>query len=214
MPDWELRLWTESNFDCESNPFVREAYRQGLYAFVSDYVRLWAVHLHGGIYLDIDVELLRPLDDICTRGAWLAREEGQAGTFLPALGLGFGLPRGHWLSSRMLDAYARTEFPDTPEGLHAVTVVKMVASVLIPIGLSTADELQHIDDLVIYPSEYFAPRGYHSHKLRITPQTHSIHHYHASWMPRSQRLKDYIVRRLGRLGTWLLQLKNRLRGLD
>lgn len=207
MPKWELRLWTEEDFDIFSVPFVRDAYELGKYAFVSDYVRLWAVHQFGGLYLDIDVELLRPLDEVCARGAWLAREEGQDGLCYPALGLGFALPQGHWLAQQTLEIYEQTPFPRSAEGLHSVTVIKMVARVLEPLGLTTTDEPQDIDGLHIYPTECFAPRGYHSQKLKITPRTYSIHHYYASWMPQGQRVKDLLVQRLGGLGQWLLHLK-------
>ncbi|MDO4707652.1 MAG: glycosyltransferase [Porphyromonadaceae bacterium] len=207
MPEWELRLWSEANFDVSSVSFVREAYELGKYAFVSDYVRLRAVQQHGGLYLDTDVELLRPLDEVCARSPWLAREEGQAGRYYPALGLGFALPEGHWFAGRMLEVYERTSFPRSAEGLHEVTVIRIAAEVLEPMGLDIADMHQDIEGLHIYPTEYFAPRGYHNQKLRITPQTHSVHHYHASWMPRGQRIKDLIAQRLGRLGQWLLRLK-------
>ena len=60
MPDWEYRLWTEDNFDIASAPqYVLEAYTAKKYAFVSDYVRLWALEREGGVYLDTDVEVLR-----------------------------------------------------------------------------------------------------------------------------------------------------------
>lgn len=213
MPDWELRLWTETNFDCDRVPFVREAYRRGKYAFVSDYVRLWALYEEGGLYLDTDVELLRPLDEVCARHPWVAREENQSGVHFPNLGLGFALPRGHWLAQQMMALYEAATFPETEEGLHEMTVVSMAARVLEPLGLRTADEPQTVGDLHIYPTEYFAPRGYHSSgKPRITPQTHSIHHYQASWMPRSQRVKDLIVQRLGSLGPLVLRLKRWLIG--
>ena len=69
MPDWEVKRWDESNFDVQSVPYTREAYRLGQYAYVSDYARLWVLYHHGGIYLDTDVELLRPLDDLVAQGA-------------------------------------------------------------------------------------------------------------------------------------------------
>lgn len=44
MPDWNYHLWSEDNFDIASAPaYVQEAYAAKKYAFVSDYVRLWAL---------------------------------------------------------------------------------------------------------------------------------------------------------------------------
>ena len=61
-PDYEIIQWDESNFDISSNQYVAEAYAARKWAFVSDYVRLYALYHNGGIYLDTDVEVLKPLD--------------------------------------------------------------------------------------------------------------------------------------------------------
>ena len=64
MPDWEYRLWTEDNFDVNQIPYTKEAYDAKKYAFVSDYVRLWVLCNEGGLYLDTDVEVFKPFDDL------------------------------------------------------------------------------------------------------------------------------------------------------
>ena len=63
LPDYEIKVWTENEFDPMSSiPYVREAYECEKYAFVSDYVRLYALNEYGGIYLDTDVEVLKSFD--------------------------------------------------------------------------------------------------------------------------------------------------------
>ncbi|MEE0922374.1 MAG: glycosyltransferase [Paludibacteraceae bacterium] len=65
MPDWEYRSWNEENFDIASSPdYVQEAYAAKKYAFVSDYVRLWALEREGGLYMDVDFEVYKPFDDL------------------------------------------------------------------------------------------------------------------------------------------------------
>ena len=54
-PDFVIKRWDESNFDVESVPFVKEAYAAGKWAFVSDYVRAYALYEEGGLYVDTDV---------------------------------------------------------------------------------------------------------------------------------------------------------------
>ena len=77
MPDWEYRLWTEDNFDIASAPqYVREAYAAKKYAFVSDYVRLWALDREGGLYMDVDFEVYKPFDDLMEQYAAFAGYEG------------------------------------------------------------------------------------------------------------------------------------------
>lgn len=65
MPEWESKAWTEENFDIHAAPqYVQEAYAAKKYAFVSDYVRLWALEREGGLYMDVDFEVYKPFDDL------------------------------------------------------------------------------------------------------------------------------------------------------
>ena len=61
-PDYEIREWNEENFDIQSNDYVKEAYEAKKFAFVTDYVRLYALIAYGGIYMDTDVEVVKSLD--------------------------------------------------------------------------------------------------------------------------------------------------------
>ena len=64
LNEYEIIEWNEKNFKIDSNKFVKQAYDSKKFAFVSDYVRVYALYNYGGIYLDTDVELLRPLDEL------------------------------------------------------------------------------------------------------------------------------------------------------
>ena len=68
-PDYEIREWNESNFDINENDYCREAYEQKKWAFVTDYVRLKALYEYGGIYMDTDVEVVKPLDPLLSYDA-------------------------------------------------------------------------------------------------------------------------------------------------
>ena len=85
LPDYELHLWNEQNFDLDRFPYAREAYDNKKYAFVSDVARLWALKEYGGIYLDTDVEVLRPLDDFLHLPAFMGYEDGKL--LNPAMGI-------------------------------------------------------------------------------------------------------------------------------
>ena len=63
-PDYKIKRWDESNFDINICRYVKEAYETKKYAFVTDFVRLWALVKFGGIYMDTDVEVLKSLDPI------------------------------------------------------------------------------------------------------------------------------------------------------
>ena len=75
LPDYEIKRWDESNFDVNSIPYIKEAYAAGKYAFVSDYARLKILYEHGGIYFDTDVEVIKPLDDILSKGGFMGFEK-------------------------------------------------------------------------------------------------------------------------------------------
>lgn len=59
---YQIKVWNEENFDIKINQYVFEAYHKQKYAFVTDYVRLYALYHEGGIYMDTDVEVIKPLD--------------------------------------------------------------------------------------------------------------------------------------------------------
>ena len=81
MPEWECKLWSEENYDVSSAPqYVQEAYTAKKYAFVSDYVRLWALEQYGGLYIDVDFEVYRSFDDIMEQYAAFAGYEGSKKT--------------------------------------------------------------------------------------------------------------------------------------
>lgn len=64
LPDYEIKEWNEHNFDVNMAPLCREAYAAKKWAFVADYCRIYALATEGGIYLDTDIIILKPFDDI------------------------------------------------------------------------------------------------------------------------------------------------------
>ena len=77
LPNYAMHLWNEDNFDVSTAPqYVREAYAAKKYAFVSDYVRLWALEQYGGLYMDVDFEVYKPFDDLMEQYDAFAGYEG------------------------------------------------------------------------------------------------------------------------------------------
>ena len=75
MPDWELKAWTEENFDIQAAPqYVQEAYQVKKYAFVSDYVRLWALEQYGGLYMDVDFCVYKSFEPLLIHHAFVGYE--------------------------------------------------------------------------------------------------------------------------------------------
>ncbi|WP_316786282.1 glycosyltransferase family 32 protein [Pedobacter frigiditerrae] len=63
MPDYKIRLWDANSFDFDTVPFVKEAFSVKKWAFVADYIRLYALYTEGGIYFDSDVMVFKPFDE-------------------------------------------------------------------------------------------------------------------------------------------------------
>lgn len=177
-PDYEIVRWDESNFDISQNRYCREAYEQGKWAFVSDYARLWVLVHEGGIYMDTDVELLRPLDPFLDEEAFSGFEsEGSVPTGLMASRKGFSL------FARLLDDYADRSFVLPDGSLNTTTNVVYITESCKRNGLVLNGEKQTVAGFTLYPKDYFCPKDYSSKKLEITPNTYAIHHFDGSWLP-------------------------------
>ena len=100
-PDYEIIEWNEKNFDVDCIRYTADAYRDRRWAYVTDYARLKIVYEQGGIYLDTDVELLRPLDPLLENKVYFGMQ--RAGEV--ATGLGFGAEAGAELLRRLMAGY-------------------------------------------------------------------------------------------------------------
>ncbi|MFQ7081030.1 glycosyltransferase family 32 protein [Sellimonas intestinalis] len=74
LPEYRFVFWNEESFDVQSVRYVKQAYDQGKYAFVSDYVRIYALNKYGGIYLDTDVEVLKDFSPFLDHNTFLGFE--------------------------------------------------------------------------------------------------------------------------------------------
>ena len=196
-PDYEIMEWNESNYDVTSCDYVREAYQAKKYAFVSDYARFDILHRHGGVYFDTDVELIRPIDDILSKGSFLAVEQGTAGTndLLVAPGLGMAAVSGLSFYADILEMYNSLHFLNEDGTYNQTTIVKYTSDMLGEKGMVVTDEIQTVAGITVYPWDYFCPMQYGTGELTITENTRSIHHYSASWLSaREQKELQFQVR--------------------
>lgn len=201
FPDYEIKEWNEDNFDVNVIPYTAEAYVAKKYAFVSDYARFWILYHYGGLYFDTDVEVIKPMDDIIERGAFMGIEvNGADGEYpLVAPGLGLGVEAGHPIYKSLIDYYSTLQFLDESGKLNMTTIVRHNTKILKEQGLRPINELQEVAGIWIYPSDYFNPLDDITGKLTITNNTRSIHWYSKSWLPNYTFLRVYIIRILHRI---------------
>lgn len=193
MPEYEIKRWDETNYDVECIPFSAEAYSVGKFAYVSDYARLRILYEHGGIYFDTDVEVINPIDDIIERGAFMAFEKNTNAKkdeiLNVAIGLGFAVEPKNPIIREILNFYESHHYIYPDGHKEQITIVKIVTDILKKHGLSRSDIPTTVEGITIYPWDYFCPVEFLSSKLEITENTRTIHHYSASWMTWTDKLK-------------------------
>ena len=156
MPDWEYKLWTEDNFDVASAPrYVQDAYAAKKYAFVSDYVRLWALEREGGLYMDVDFEVYRPFDELMERYDAFAGYEGSKRN--PVM-MGVLAAKAHhpWIQG-MLQTYADRAFVLADGSLDMTPNTGYFLDWMLDRGFLNNGKEQDFMGVRILPVECFCP---------------------------------------------------------
>lgn len=194
-PDYEMIEWNEDNFDITAAPlYVRQAFEAKKWAFVTDYVRLKVVYDHGGIYLDTDVELKKPLDSLRDHTAYFGFEDGK----YINTGLGFGATKGAPILAELMEDYQNIRFT-LPDGTYDTKPCPVRnTEVFLRHGLRQDDSMQTLPgDILILPSSYFCPYSYDMQLNADPKKAYSIHWFSASWFtPESRRQHDAWVKEL------------------
>ena len=210
MPDWEYKLWNEDNFDIQSVPYVKEAYESRKFAFVTDYVRLWALYTEGGVYMDTDVEILKPLDDLMHLDAFTGYEGSKYQP--PVTGLMASAAHGEWVKEQ-LDAYKDAHFIKEDGTMDVTTNTVRISSIMKANGFVQDGKCSVYKDLHVFPTDYFCPRQTTGEYLK-TENTYCDHHFMGSWSGSgSGGWKERVLRAVGNKNkARLIKLKRKLFG--
>ncbi len=185
-PDYELIRWDESNYNVEKNEYLRKTYKNGKWAFVSDYARVDVIYQYGGVYLDTDVELLRNFDEFLKWDMFCGFESNSYINW----GLGFGAVCGHEILKEVLDVYGQMNIEKDDGTLNLINCPVIQSSVMGKHGFELNGTPQEKNNIAVYPKDFFSPYSYRKGFGKITKNTHSIHHYSASWQEGSVK-KDW-----------------------
>ena len=175
MPGWTIMEWGPDVWDISAFPFAESAAEQGAWAFVSDVARLDVVNRFGGIYLDLDVEAVRPLDDVLQGGAFFAYDA----EVNIDLGSGFGAEIGHPLLAVLLSAYDGKTFTNFSDFNQPA----FLRQVFLDAGFAMAGDYEVVGDTVIYPRNRFTPYDSIAHiAYADSSGTYSRHLFHSGWL--------------------------------
>jgi len=190
-PDYEIIEWNEDNFNVNQNAYTKMCYEQKKFAFLSDYARLMVVYNHGGIYFDVDVEVIKAIDDLLQLPAYFGFETNE----YINTGLGFGAEKNNAAVKQMLDEYS--EFLNGTKGVVGCPILNTNA--LEKMGLKKNGERQKLDFAEVFPVSYFNPYESSTGRLNKTGDTYSIHWYAKSWMSTGMILRSKIMQPIHRI---------------
>jgi mannosyltransferase OCH1-like enzyme len=166
LPDYKIIEWNEDNFDINYNNWTKKSYENKKYAFTSDVARLWALYNYGGIYMDTDVEVYKPLDEFLNEEGFTGFEDIN----YPVTAT-LGAEKGNPVIKKMLDYYDSLDFilyddwRDYIKNQRTSTCIQ--SNILGELGIDRMkNEIQHIEHFTVYPQSYFFTQGegytYHS----------------------------------------------------
>lgn len=202
FPDYKIMEWNESNFDINICPFVKEAYENKKWAFVSDYARIYALYKFGGIYFDTDMEVTKNADFVKDKEVFLGYED--SGYFGTAV-IGAKNKNSKYMK-QILDYY------DNQEHFY---VNNMVANPIIITNLfkqykceTQKDGIEIYDNnIYIYPRDYFYPLSYNYSEKMYTKNTCMVHFFNGTWSDKNEKRQVFIYRRFGiKLGKIIISI--------
>ena len=160
MPDYNYIELNEDNFDVNINKFTRQAYDLKKWAFVSDVARLWGLYAYGGIYMDTDVTVFKPLDQFLKHKVFTGFQE----LHYPVTAT-MGAEQGNELIKEMLELYTDREFKLLPRLDMYENNTRLLSDIIGKYIDRDKDEYQECDKIAVYPSETFCRGGYTLHNM-------------------------------------------------
>ena len=189
LPDYEFKKWDFSIFDKTSSRWVSEAFDNKKYAFAADYIRLFAVYNYGGIYLDMDIEVIRKFDSLLNQSQMFATENPSDQLMIEA-GC-FGAEKGDEFIGKCLEYYHNRPFIKQDGSFATIPLPQIMKKII----------LDNNFNISTYSCDYFTCKSYQTGKITTTNHTYAIHHFAGSWLSEEQqRMNEQIQKLSGWMG--------------
>lgn len=187
LPDYEFKLWNFDVFDKNSSLWVQQAFDAKKYAFAADYIRLYAVYTCGGIYMDMDVELIKPFDDLLNSDLMIAYENDETKNLEAGC---FGATKENVFLKECLKYYENRPFIKEDGSLDTLPLPCIITPIY-----------NNMVKTIPFSSDYFTAKSWKTEKIFVTANTYSIHHFEASWVD-----SGIILIRKDKLESWGFKL--------
>lgn len=192
LSDYEFVLWDMSRFDIHSVPWVEQACAAKKWAFAADYIRLYALYNYGGVYLDSDVEVLKPFDDLLDCPYFFGREHYfdmiDASNTIEAATM--GCEKGNAVIKACLDYYDGRNFIKPNGEFDMLILPYAMALVFSKYALKDIKSIKVFDSdpqkICLLPMDYFSPKNTRTLEVDATENTYSVHHFNGSWYTKAQ----------------------------
>jgi len=168
LQGYEFLLWNFERFDINSSLWVKQAFEAKKYATACDYIRLYAVYNYGGIYLDMDIEVIKSFDELLDNEYMIAYEDNKSKNVEAGC---FGAIKGTQFIKSCLEYFKDREFNEETivNGYSLPKIMKEVYS-------------KESLDISFYSQDYFTAKSFRTGKITMTDNTHSVHHFAGSWL--------------------------------
>jgi len=182
--DYEFILWNFDRFDINSSIWVKQTFEAKKYAFAADFIRLFAVYNYGGIYLDMDIEVIKSFNPLLHNKYMFAYEDNYIKS--PEAGC-FGAEKGFWFIGDCLNYLQNKEYLNDNGTYTLPRLMKQIY---------TESQKEEIDFL---PADYFTAKSPVTGEISITKNTYCVHNFAASWVPKNERNYYEFKRKMSRL---------------
>lgn len=191
-PDFKIKKWDETKIDHSKYPLVQKALNEKRYVLAADILRMIVIYQEGGIYLDTDIELLRPLAPLLKYDAFAGWESDTWFTTSA-----FGAEKHSPWIEKILKRY---ELADLRQKITTNTFLKTVhspsvcAEDIFHIKLDGKTKVYKDGNFAVFAPEYFCPKHYMTGVEKVTKKTIALHHYASNWHTRTERIKNVLLR--------------------
>lgn len=204
-PEYKIIEWNETNYDFKKNKYMAQAYEAKKWGFVPDYARLDIVYEYGGIYLDTDVEIIKPFDELLQLEAFMGFESPEKDEIYVNCGQGFGAEPHNEIIKKARDQYDGLSFIMDDGELNMIPSPHYTTQILVENGLIRNNKDQKVSNVTVFSSDLLCPKNFLTGKLKLTKRTVSIHHFTASWLDeqirndihKQQKIKQLFGEKLG-----------------
>lgn len=178
-PDYDIRIWNRETYKHGHCLFFEQAIEHGNWAFASDYARADLLRRYGGIYMDLDVEMLRPIDDLLYNDAYMSFESRDR----IECGSGMGARPGHPIMQEICESYENRPYFKADGTWDNSTCPVRYTQVIEKHGLKKDGSFQHVEDITVYPFEVLTGKSFDTGIIYNTEFSYTVHHHNGSWIP-------------------------------